>query len=132
MATTSKAGDILVWDMQSRQVLNGYQHEKKTQICNLAWNPAMLNRKEIAYCDCKGYLGLIENVTNQTDDTGRPAAVSSSLTDTASMMSDDVEFSISQIKKATGFITNEEDGLDVFAGIRPSSTMGIQFIHLKT
>lgn len=131
MATSSKAGDILIWDMQSRKVINAFQHEKKNQICNLSWNPAMISQKEIAFCDCKGYLGLIENVTGQPQTDGKAQQPSAATIDTNSIGGDeDVEFSISQIKKATGFVTDEENGQDIFTGVRPSSTMGEYFAIL--
>jgi chromosome transmission fidelity protein 4 len=124
LATASKAGDILIWDMQSKSVVNSFQHEKKTQICNMAWNPAMITQKEIAFCDCKGYLGLCENVTAQAQLEGKEkqsARIANSFTD---VVDDDAEISISQIKKDTGFTTNAEDGQDVFTGVQ-SYSMGI-------
>ncbi|XP_046632303.1 WD repeat and HMG-box DNA-binding protein 1-like isoform X3 [Daphnia pulicaria] len=119
LATASKAGDILVWDMQTKTVVNSFQHEKKTQICNMAWNPSMTTQKEIAFCDCKGYLGLLENVTAQAEGKAKLSAkVANSLTDIGD---DDAEISISQIKKDTGFTTNAEDGQDVFTGVQSYS-----------
>jgi hypothetical protein len=108
--------------MQTKTVVNSFQHEKKTQICNMAWNPSMTTQKEIAFCDCKGYLGLLENVTAQAEGKAKPSAkVANSLTDIGD---DDAEISISQIKKDTGFTTNAEDGQDVFTGVQ-SYSMGI-------
>lgn len=120
--------------MQTKSVVNSFQHEKKTQICNLAWNPAMVTQKEIAFCDCKGYLGLIENATGAAQQSDKASnAVSDSVMDSAVFGADDndAEISISQIKKATGFITNEEDGLDVFTGVRSSPT-GRPFLQTKS
>lgn len=78
----------------------------------MAWNPTQ-SSKEIAFCDSRGYLGLLENVTGGG---GQPAAVANEQSSSTMLDDDEVEFSISQIKKATGFV--EEDGHDVFAGTR--------------
>ena len=86
----------------------------------MAWNPTQ-SSKEIAFCDSRGYLGLLENVTGGG---GQPAAVATEQSSSTMLDDDEVEFSISQIKKATGFV--EEDGHDVFAGTR-SSFMGKLF-----
>lgn len=89
----------------------------------------MVTRKEIAFCDCKGYLGLIENATAQANQ--QEEKTSSSVADATNLGDDygDAKFSISQIKKATGFTINEEDGRDVFTGIRVPSSMGnVRFI----
>lgn len=83
----------------------------------------MTTQKEIAFCDCKGYLGLLENVTAQAQAEGKAkqsAKVANSFTDIGD---DDAEISISQIKKDTGFTTNAEDGQDVFTGVQ-SYSMG--------
>lgn len=90
----------------------------------MAWNPSSSN-KEIAFCDCKGYLGLIENATTATNQGMMKSAAS--FTETAVMGEDDAEISISQLKKETGFMINEEDGHDVFTGVCASAinTMSI-------
>jgi len=83
----------------------------------------MTTQKEIAFCDCKVYLGLLENVTAQAQAEGKAkqsAKVANSFTDIGD---DDAEISISQIKKDTGFTTNAEDGQDVFTGVQ-SYSMG--------
>lgn len=83
----------------------------------------MTTQKEIAFCDCKGYLGLLENVTAQAQAEGKAkqsAKVANSFTDIGD---DDAEISISQIKKDTGFTTNAEDSQDVFTGVQ-SYSMG--------
>lgn len=118
LATASKAGDILIWDMQSKAVINAYQHEKKTQICNLAWNPVMNTNKEIAFCDCRGHIGLLDNVTSPDGKTQQNTKASNSVTCVGD--EDDAEISISQIKKNTGFTIDEENGKDVFTGVRSS------------
>ena len=83
----------------------------------------MTTQKEIAFCDCKGYLGLLENVTaqaQQEDKAKQSAKIANSFAD---IVDDDAEISISQIKKDTGFTTNAEDGQDVFTGVQ-SYSMG--------
>ena len=83
----------------------------------------MTTQKEIAFCDCKGYLGLLDNVTGPKD------AKSVNSTDEVLVNDDEAEISISQIKKATGFSTNEEDGLDVYTGLGYTTTQ-FDLFHL--
>lgn len=123
VAASSKAGDVLVFELRTKAVVFAFQHEKKAQICNMVWNPNGQS-KEIAFCDSRGYLGLLENVTGggqQSASASAESAQSVSKPSPASydlMNEDSVEISISQIKRATGFV--EEDGRDVFTGARPS------------
>lgn len=107
--------------MQAKVVINAFQHEKKMPLCSMAWNPSWPTNKEIAFCDCKGYLGLIENATSQT--ANHQAKSAASLSEMASLDDDDAEISISQLKKETGFMMSKEDGHDVFTGVRPSASM---------
>lgn len=130
LAASSKAGDILVFDVRTRAITFAFQHEKKAQICNLVWNPSpgSQSSKEIAFCDSRGYLGLLENVTGggqPQQPSAESTAQSTSNDNDVPMMGDDddyfgddAEISISQIKKDTGFV--QEDGRDVFTGARPS------------
>lgn len=83
----------------------------------------MVTQKEIAFCDCKGYLGLLENVTVQAQLEGKEKQIAKIANSFADVVDDDAEISISQIKKATGFTTNAEDGQDVFTGVQ-SYSMG--------
>jgi hypothetical protein len=82
----------------------------------------MIIKKEIAFCDCKGYLGLLENVTAQAQLESKEkqsTKIVNSFTDVVE--DDDAEISISQIKKDTGFTTSAEDGQDVFTGVQSYS-----------
>ena len=105
--------------MQSKSVVHHFRHEKSLPICSLAWNPAMVTKKEIVFCDSRGHLGLLENVTQSGPNGASPMDVVSSNA-TLQEDDDDAEFSITQIKKNTGFVVNEEDGQDVFTGVRPA------------
>ena len=84
-------------------------------LCSMAWNPS---KYDIAFCDCKGYLGLIENATIAINQGTKQT---SSLSKVSMLDEDDAEISISQLKKETGFMISEEDGHDVFTGVRASA-----------
>lgn len=115
--------------MQSKAVINAYQHEKKTQICNLAWNPATTTQKEIAFCDCRGHLGLLDNVTAPDGKAQENETTSDDVIFAGD--DDDAEISISQIKKNTGFTINQENGKDIFTGVRSSSMGILEIFHFK-
>lgn len=82
----------------------------------------MITKKEIVFCDSRGQLGLLENVTQQELLTSEKVKSSTSPTDMSlpNDNEDEAEISITQIKRNTGFVINEENGLDVFAGVRPA------------
>lgn len=82
----------------------------------MQWNPSPTSKGEIAFCDSRGYFGLLENVTSSTT----AAVTTASAAHEALGMDEDVDdndISISQIKKNTGFVTSEENGHDVFTGL---------------
>ena len=120
-----------------RNVIFHYTHEKSPHLCSLAWNPKP-SLKEIAFCDSRGHLGLLENVTKDSASSESSASSSSRAVSSESAFQttgedddNDVDISITQIKKATGFEVNEEDGQDVFTGVRPG-IMGnfLKFIRI--
>ena len=121
----AKGGNIFVWDMNplNRKVIYNYMHKKSVHLCSLAWNPKP-SLKEIAFCDSRGHLGLLENVTKDSASSESSASSSSRAVSSVSNVlgeddDNDVDISITQIKKATGFEVSEEDGQDVFTGVRP-------------
>jgi hypothetical protein len=96
----------------------------------MAWNPSITTQKEIAFCDCKGYLGLLENVTAQAEGKANKQSAKVAISLTAIAGDDDAEISISQIKKDTGFPTNAVDGQDVFTGFQSYSMGSSSFVLL--
>jgi len=111
---------VLIFDVKAKTLINSFQHEKKVQICNLAWNPSPSSKGEIAFCDSRSYFGLFENATT-SDQPSSAAAAANEAHEALGMDDDDSDISISQLAKSVGFVTNDEDGHDVYAG-RPSSS----------
>ena len=112
---------MLIFDVKAKTLINSFQHEKKVQICNLAWNPSPSSKGEIAFCDSRGYFGLFENATTSDQPSSSSAAAATEAHEALGIDDDDNDISISQLKKSAGFVTNDEDGHDVYAG-RPSSS----------
>ena len=85
----------------------------------------MVAKREIVFCDSRGQLGLLENVSKQELPSSEKIKSSASSMDVSFTNEDDdeAEISITQIKKNTGFVVNEENGQDIFTGVR-SAAMG--------
>ena len=85
----------------------------------------MIAKKEIVFCDSRGQLGLLENVTQQEMGASDQVKSSSSPMDVSFPNDnddiDEAEISVTQIKKNTGFVVDKENGQDIFTGVRPAA-----------
>ncbi|ESP02838.1 hypothetical protein LOTGIDRAFT_110682 [Lottia gigantea] len=58
-------GLIAIIDWKKNRFLTRYIHEKNLKITAIAWNPSENN--QIAFCDVKGQLGVIDEAVSETD-----------------------------------------------------------------
>ncbi|CAN8009078.1 unnamed protein product [Ixodes pacificus] len=59
LASSSVKGEVLVWNLDTSKLVERFVHEKGYNICSMIWNP---KRRELAYCDSQGQLGVIEGI----------------------------------------------------------------------
>ncbi|XP_029847508.2 WD repeat and HMG-box DNA-binding protein 1 [Ixodes scapularis] len=59
LASSSVKGEVLVWNLDTSKLVERFVHEKGYNICSMIWNP---KRRELAYCDSQGQLGVIESI----------------------------------------------------------------------
>lgn len=59
LASSSVKGEVLVWNLNTSKLVERFVHEKGYNICSMIWNP---KRRELAYCDSQGQLGVIEGI----------------------------------------------------------------------
>lgn len=59
LASSSVKGEVLVWNLDTFKLAERFVHEKGYNICSMIWNP---KRRELAYCDSQGQLGVIESI----------------------------------------------------------------------
>lgn len=60
VAVSSLYGEIIVWDVESKNVIGYLKHEQNIKITALVWHIDHSN--EIAFCDALGKLGCIDVV----------------------------------------------------------------------
>lgn len=95
-------------------MIHRFEHEKGFPICSVAWKPGCTaGNDELAFCDSRGHLGIVEKVTAAAGSTTAAQTPVEALEE----LDGDNDISISQIKKSTGFLVDEENGQDVFAGV---------------
>lgn len=61
MAASSTYGEIVVWDVDGKEVVGYVEHQQNAKITSLVWNPNKSD--EIAFCDALGQLGCIDVVS---------------------------------------------------------------------
>ncbi|XP_022906813.2 WD repeat and HMG-box DNA-binding protein 1 [Onthophagus taurus] len=64
IAAAAIKGEIIVWAVESQEVVEFSQHSSSKAVCALAWNP--LGNGEIAFCDIEGELGVVTDCTANT------------------------------------------------------------------
>ncbi|XP_011171190.1 WD repeat and HMG-box DNA-binding protein 1 [Solenopsis invicta] len=67
VAASSLHGEIVVWDVETKEMIGYLEHEQITKITALAWHIDHSN--EIAFCDALGKLGCIDVIS-----TSKPAS----------------------------------------------------------
>ncbi|XP_011876288.1 PREDICTED: WD repeat and HMG-box DNA-binding protein 1 [Vollenhovia emeryi] len=67
IAASSLYGEIVVWNVESKELIGYLEHEQDTKITALVWNIDHSN--EIAFCDALGKLGCIDVIS-----TSKPAS----------------------------------------------------------
>ncbi|XP_066591186.1 WD repeat and HMG-box DNA-binding protein 1 isoform X2 [Prorops nasuta] len=58
LAAASTYGEIIVWDVNTKELIGYVEHEQNAKITGLVWS--LKKSDEIAYCDSLGQLGCIE------------------------------------------------------------------------
>lgn len=60
LAASSVQGEIVVWDVKSKELIGYIGHQQNAKITALSWN--IDKSDEIAFCDSLGQLGCIDVV----------------------------------------------------------------------
>ncbi|RLU23684.1 hypothetical protein DMN91_003890 [Ooceraea biroi] len=62
IAASSLYGEIVVWNVETKEVIGHLEHEQDTKITALAWHIDHSN--EIAFCDAMGKLGCVDVISS--------------------------------------------------------------------
>ena len=65
LAGSSKKGEIVIWNYNTRAEILKEKHPRKFDICGLVWNPT--GKKEIAFVDVDGHLGTMIDIDDCDD-----------------------------------------------------------------
>ncbi|KAJ8308558.1 hypothetical protein KUTeg_013432 [Tegillarca granosa] len=88
LAVGSTDGHLLVFDINSKTVVERYKHPKGFTLTSLAWNPQV--EGQIAFCDKEGQLGLLEDIAkSSSNDTTSKSAVKKRAKETHGIFDDD-------------------------------------------
>ncbi|XP_008217215.1 WD repeat and HMG-box DNA-binding protein 1 [Nasonia vitripennis] len=102
LAASSTYGEIVVWNVDSKEVVGYVEHQQNAKITSLVWNPHKSD--EIAFCDALGQLGCIEvNISKSFDDLKAESITDGNIADDDFMFNDnddedDNVISLSKIK----------------------------------
>ncbi|XP_067018365.1 WD repeat and HMG-box DNA-binding protein 1-like [Acropora muricata] len=66
IASSSICGEIFIWKLSSKTVIERINHESKQAISGLVWNPR--GNRELAYTDNQGQFGVCEGVISKEDE----------------------------------------------------------------
>ncbi|XP_015762017.1 PREDICTED: WD repeat and HMG-box DNA-binding protein 1-like [Acropora digitifera] len=66
IASSSICGEIFIWKLSNKTVIERINHESKQAICGLVWNPR--GNRELAYTDNQGQFGVCEGVISKEDE----------------------------------------------------------------
>lgn len=119
LAASTVKGEVLVWNCATYHLVERQVHDKNYPICSMLWNPS--GKKEIAYCDTQGQLGLIENVGDSSapGNAGSAAVAKQTSDEGGDMDFEDFPFALDddeendirpEQRKANRVIDDDEDG----------------------
>ncbi|XP_046490763.1 WD repeat and HMG-box DNA-binding protein 1 isoform X1 [Neodiprion pinetum] len=66
LAASSIHGEIVVWEIESKEQIGYITHDRNAKITSIAWSPNLPN--EIAFCDSLGMLGCVDVVVNSVEE----------------------------------------------------------------
>ncbi|KAG7206975.1 hypothetical protein KM043_000866 [Ampulex compressa] len=89
LASSSIYGEIIVWDMGTKEVIGYIEHQQNAKITAIAWN--IDNSDEIAFCDALGQLGCIDVLSTDKSEvkSDSEALINGSTMDNVLMPDDD-------------------------------------------
>ncbi|XP_014213923.1 WD repeat and HMG-box DNA-binding protein 1 [Copidosoma floridanum] len=67
LAASSSYGEVIVWNVESKELVGYVEHQQNAKITSLAWHPH--EPKELAFCDALGQLSCIEVQVAKEDRT---------------------------------------------------------------
>ncbi|XP_060817522.1 WD repeat and HMG-box DNA-binding protein 1 [Bombus pascuorum] len=138
LAASSVQGEIVVWDVKSKELIGYIEHQQNAKITALSWN--IDKSDEIAFCDSLGQLGCIDVIiSNKTTSNELPLETNGDVEDSNVDIPEDDDdddggnvISLNKIKASIEFEDDQKSHSDIVSEkSQRDANVFIPEIHLQ-